>query len=169
MLNSSNLCIFEGRLTKNPEISFIEGANGLAKLLFDIAVNRTLTSNQRKDKKSGKDIVDVDFVPCEALGGKAEFIANNFQKGDPIRLLCSFKTYSYTKDGVKKYGYNFSVEDVSFTLSRVSSNGNNGSYNNNGNYNNNGYGNNSNGYNNYNNGGFDNYGGNGISETDIPF
>lgn len=133
-LNINNICSFEGRLIADPELSYLPsngGQQGLPKCRFKVAVDRNMTKEaKQKAQAEGKET--ADFVPLEILGQRAEFVANNFSKGKGIRVVSSFKTFSYTKDGQTNYGYNFDVVDVGYCLGG-SGNGNNGQNNNNGN------------------------------------
>lgn len=133
-LNINNICNFEGRLIADPELSYLPangGQQGLAKCRFKIAVDKNMTKEaKQKAQAEGKET--ADFVPLEIVGSRAEFVANYFSKGSGIRVVSSFKTFSYPKDGQTNYGYNFDVVDVGFCLGG-SGNGNNGQNNNNGN------------------------------------
>lgn len=161
MLNTSNICIFEGRMTKDVQIQTVgQGQNQYSKALFSIACDRTLTKDQKQAKASGQQVVSSDFPQFVATGAVADIIAQYFPKGKPIKIFASFQSYQ-KKDanGNTTYGQIFKVENIGFALTD-SSNGNGGNNNGNnnggGNYNNNNnggnnYNNNNNGGNNYNN------------------
>lgn len=133
-LNMNNINIFEGRLTADPELSYIPtkgGKDGLAKCKIKIAVDRQMTKEQKAQAQASGNQT-ADFVPVDITGTKAEFVANYFKKGNGIRAVCTFRTFSYqAQDGSTKYGYNFDAVDVTFTVSS-NSNGNSGSNGNNG-------------------------------------
>ena len=49
MLNAHNLCVFEGRIIKDPEYTSIQTSNGqMEKATFTIAVDRNLSTQQRQ-------------------------------------------------------------------------------------------------------------------------
>lgn len=117
-LNPNNVCIFEGRLTADPELRYINtNNNSLAKCSIKIAVDRNMTKEVKSRAKE-----TADFVPVEILGPKADFVQKYFSKGSPIKVVASFKTFSYQKDGQTVYGYGFDAVDVSFTVGGNSSN-----------------------------------------------
>lgn len=140
-LNLNNQCVFEGRLVKEVEYSTINGKNGaVPKVKFTIAVDKVMTKQQRDYAKNNNQPTS-DFVPCECIGPKADFINNYFKKGSAIKLVAAFRSYSYdAQDGTKKYAYSFDVVDAGFVTADYSDA--------NGNGNNNGAGNNNGGNNN---------------------
>lgn len=130
-LNMNNVCNFEGRLTADPELSYLPtngGQKAIAKCRFKMAVDRNM-NKEAKQKAQAEGKETADFIPVEVIGPKAEFVANYFTKGSAIKVAASFKTFSYDKDGQKNYGYNFDAVDVGFTVGGNSNNkqdGNNG-------------------------------------------
>lgn len=70
-----NNIILIGRLTKDPELSFIPGSE-TAKAVFTLAVSR--------DFKNKNGEVETDFIPVEFLGKKAETIVNYIKKGSLV-------------------------------------------------------------------------------------
>ena len=117
-LNINNMCTFEGRLTADPELSYIAqngGQQGIAKTKIKVAVDRNMTK-QQKEAAQKNNQPTADFIPVEVIGPRAEFVANYFTKGSGIRVMASFKTFSYQKDGQTVYGYNFDAVDVGFTV-----------------------------------------------------
>lgn len=97
MPNLNNMCIFQGRLTKNPEVKTFGADKKVCK--FSIAVNGF---------KEG----DVSFLDMDAWGKTGEFVAT-LQKGDLIRVLSSIKTDKWKdKEGNAKTKFSFNVESV---------------------------------------------------------
>lgn len=135
-LNTNNMCIFEGRLTADPELSYIptnNGQQGLAKCKIKIAVDKQMTK-QQKEAAQKNNQPTADFVPVEIVGQKAEFVSNYFKKGSAIKVVGSYKSFSYQKDGQTVYGHNFDAVDATFTVGgNGNGNGNNSGNNNNGN------------------------------------
>lgn len=166
MVNSHNLCMFEGRITQDPEYTQVQTANGaMDKVTFSIAVDRKLTSQQRQASKNGdQSIVTSDFVRCSLIGNAVNTFKQYCPKGKAITVTCTYATYKSTNQqtGQTQYGHIFNVEDFSFTVADAKNmgqgggqpqmNGNNNGYNQ-GNYQqNNGYGQQNNGYGQPNNG-----------------
>lgn len=97
-----NKVILIGRLTKDPELSFMP-TSGKAVTRFNLAVPRPY----KKD--------ETDFINCKAFGKTAETIANYITKGRQIAVAGSIRTGSYEdKDGVKKYITEVWVESFNF-------------------------------------------------------
>lgn len=97
-----NKVILIGRLTKDPDVSFIP-TNGKAVVRFSLAVARPY----KKD--------EVDFINCKAFGKTAETIANYIRKGKQIAVVGNLRTGSYEdKDGIKKYITEVWVETFNF-------------------------------------------------------
>lgn len=97
-----NKVILIGRLTKDPDVSFMP-TNGKAVVRFSLAVTRAY----KKD--------EADFINCKAFGKTAETIANYITKGRQIALVGSIRTGSYEdKDGSKKYTTEVWVESFNF-------------------------------------------------------
>lgn len=97
-----NKVILIGRLTKDPDVSFIP-TNGKAVVRFSLAVARPY----KKD--------EVDFINCKAFGKTAETIANYITKGKQIAVVGNLRTGSYEdKDGIKKYITEVWVETFNF-------------------------------------------------------
>lgn len=91
-----NFSVYTGRITK--ELQLKQSKNGKSVLSFDIAVQRDY-----KNKQSGE--YDSDFIPCLAIGGIAEFIANYANKGDFVTVSGRMQNNNFTRDdGSKNFG-----------------------------------------------------------------
>ncbi|NFO41988.1 single-stranded DNA-binding protein, partial [Clostridium botulinum] len=88
-----NKAIYTGNIVRDINLTYVQGS-GAAVLKNTVAVRRKI-----KNKTTGQ--YDSDFIPFVAFGVQAEFIANNFEKGQGIQLETHMKSGSYTKDGVK--------------------------------------------------------------------
>lgn len=109
-----NKVILIGRLTKDPEVSFIP-TTGKAVVRFSLAVTRAY----KKD--------EADFINCRAFGKTAETIANYITKGRQIAVVGSLRTGSYEdKDGSKKYTTEVWVETFNFIGNNKSDSDNTG-------------------------------------------
>lgn len=119
MINSANICIFEGRLSRDPQYSSFQGQNGpVQKALFTIAVDRALSSDMRQRAKNDSSIRTADFVPCSLIGKQVETLQKYFSKGKGIRVVGHYQEYQ-TKDqqtGETKYGHNFEVDTIGFCI-----------------------------------------------------
>ena len=90
MINNITLV---GRLTKDPELRYIQGS-GTAVATFTIAVDR--------DYKNRDGSVTTDFIPVEIMGKPAEFCANYVTKGRLVGVTGSIRVDRYEKNGEKK-------------------------------------------------------------------
>ena len=138
-----NKVILMGRLTRDPEVRYSQGASQTAVARFSVAVDRRF-------KREGEP--DADFFNCTAFGKQAEFIERYLHKGTKIVLSGRVQNDNYTnKEGQMVYSVRIMVEEIEFAESKNASSGNDGGYGNGGGYNNGGYGGGNGGYN---NGGF---------------
>lgn len=127
-----NKAILMGRLTRDPEVRYSQGASQTSVARFSIAVDRRF-------KREGEP--DADFFNCTAFGKQAEFIERYLHKGTKIVLSGRIQNDNYTnKDGQMVYSVRIIVDDVEFAESKNASGANaGGGYNNAGGYNNGGY------------------------------
>ena len=157
-MNTANLCIFEGRIARDPQYSSFNvntqnGQQTVEKALFTIAVDRVLTQAQRQKVKAGDNsIKTTDFIPCSLVGAQVSILRQFFFKGKGIRVVGHYSEYQ-TKDqqtGETKYGHNFEIDSIGFCIQDPKQQGDaqqqNNGYNNEYGQNNNGYNQNNNGY-----------------------
>ena len=110
-----NKVIMMGRLTRDPEVRYSQGANGTAVGRFSIAVDRRF-------KREGEP--DADFFDCTVFGKQAEFVEKYLKKGTKIVLEGSVQNNNYTnKDGQKVYGTRIVVDSVEFAESKAAAEG----------------------------------------------
>ncbi len=125
-----NKVILMGRLTRDPEVRYSQGASQTAVARFSIAVDRRF-------KRDGEP--DADFFNCTSFGKQAEFVERYLHKGTKIVLSGRVQNDNYTnKDGQMVYSVRIMVDEIEFAESKNASAGNDGGYNNGG-YNNGGY------------------------------
>ncbi len=125
-----NKVILMGRLTRDPEVRYSQGANQTAVARFSVAVDRRF-------KRDGEP--DADFFNCTCFGKQAEFVERYLHKGTKILLSGRVQNDNYTnKDGQMVYSVRIMVDEIEFAESKNSA-GNDGGYNNGG-YNNGGFG-----------------------------
>ena len=107
-----NKVILIGRLTRDPEVKYTQGAEPMAISRYSLAVDR-------KYKRDGQP--DADFLNCVAFGRNGEFAEKFLKKGMKIAVTGSIQTGSYTdKDGNKRYTTDIVVDEHEFTESRKS-------------------------------------------------
>ena len=109
-----NKVIEIGRLTKDPEIRYSQGANTTCIARYTLAVDR-------KFKQEGQP--NADFINCIAFGKLGEFAEKYLHKGVKIAVTGRIQTGSYTnKDGQKIYTTDVVVEEQEFCESKSQSN-----------------------------------------------
>lgn len=125
-----NKVILMGRLTRDPEVRYSQGASQTAVARFSIAVDRRF-------KREGEP--DADFFNCTSFGKQAEFVERYLHKGTKIVVVGRIQNDNYTnKDGQMVYSVRVMVDEIEFAESKNASGGNNGGFGG-GNYGNNGY------------------------------
>lgn len=127
-----NKAILMGRLTRDPEVRYSQGASQTSVARFSIAVDRRF-------KREGEP--DADFFNCTAFGKQAEFVERYLHKGTKIVVCGRIQNDNYTnKDGQMVYSVRVMVDEIEFAESKNASGGNaGGGYNNAGGYGNGGY------------------------------
>lgn len=100
-----NKVVIIGRLTRDPEVRYSNGAESIAIARYTIAVDR-----MKKD--------EADFIPCIAFGKQGEFAEKYLKKGTKIAIEGRIQTGSYEKDGVKHYTTDIVVERIEFCESK---------------------------------------------------
>ena len=119
-----NKVILMGRLTRDPEVRYSQGASQTAVGRFSIAVDRRF-------KREGEP--DADFFNCTAFGKQAEFVERYLHKGTKIVVSGRIQNDNYTnKDGQTVYSVRVMVEEIEFAESKNAQGSNDGGYNNGG-------------------------------------
>ena len=119
-----NKVILMGRLTRDPEVRYSQGASQTAVARFSIAVNRRF-------KREGEP--DADFFNCTAFGRQAEFVERYLHKGTKVVLSGRVQNDNYTnKEGQMVYSVQILVDDIEFAESKNASGGMDGNYGNGG-------------------------------------
>jgi len=108
-----NKVIMMGRLTKDPEIRYGQGASGTIIGAFSIAVDRRF-------KRDGDP--DADFFNCTAFGKTAEFLEKYIHKGTKVVIEGRLQNDTYTnKDGQKVTATKILVDAMEFAESKQAS------------------------------------------------
>ena len=115
-----NKVILMGRLTRDPEVRYSQGATPLAIARYTLAVDRRF-------KRDGE--ATADFIPCVAFGKQAEHAERYYRQGLRVTISGRIQTGSYTnKDGQKVYTTDVVVEDQEFAESKAVSDANAGGF-----------------------------------------
>ena len=114
-----NKVILMGRLTRDPEVRYSQGASQTAIARFSIAVDRRF-------KREGEP--DADFFNCTCFGKQAEFVERYLHKGVKVVLSGRVQNDNYTnKDGQMVYSVRIMVDEIEFAESKAAA-GNNSDY-----------------------------------------
>ena len=104
-MNKAILC---GRLTKDPDVRYSQGAEPMAIARYTLAVDRRGRSTKEGEQTA-------DFISCIAFGKAGEFAEKYLKKGTKMLITGRIQTGSYTnKEGVKVYTTDIVVEDQEF-------------------------------------------------------
>ena len=128
MINTNNLCIFEGRVAKDPQFSQVNGQNGaIDKVVFDIAVDRGLSSAQKQNAQNNNQPT-ADFIHCSMIGNQVNAFKQYCPKGKAIKVLCRYSQYTYQdkQTGQTQYGHQFEVDNFGFTTADAKNMADNG-------------------------------------------
>lgn len=106
-----NKVVLMGRLTRDPDVRYTQGAQPMCMARYTLAVDR-----RTKDSEGNR---QADFISCVAFGRTGEFAEKYLHKGMKICLSGRLQTGSYTnKDGAKVYTTDVVVEEHDFCESR---------------------------------------------------
>lgn len=106
-----NKVIMMGRLTRDPEIRYSQGATQTAVARFSLAVDRRF-------KREGQP--EADFFNCSAFGRQAEFCEKYLHQGTKVVITGRLENNNYTnKNGEKVYAVQISVEEIEFAESKA--------------------------------------------------
>jgi single-strand DNA-binding protein len=115
-----NKVFLMGRLTRDPETRYGQGANGIAVTTFSLAVDRRF-------KREGDP--EADFFNCTVFGKQAETAEKYLRKGIKIVVEGRIENDNYTnKEGQKVYSVRILVDGFEFAESKAASDGSASSY-----------------------------------------
>ena len=110
-----NVVVLMGRLTRDPEVRYSQGANAMAIARYTLAVDRRFRRESEQN---------ADFISCVAFGKSAEFAEKYFKQGMRITVNGRIQTGSYTnREGNKVYTTEVVVENQEFAESKNASAG----------------------------------------------
>ena len=105
-----------GRLVRDPDVKYSQGANQTAIANFSIAVDRRF-------KREGEP--NADFFNCTCFGKQAEFVERYLHKGTKIVLSGRIQNNNYTnKDGQMVYNVRIMVDEIEFAESKAATQNN---------------------------------------------
>lgn len=105
-----NKVILMGRLARDPEVRYSQGAQPLAIARYTLAVDR-------RGSKQGEQ--SADFINCIAFGKSGELAEKYLHQGTKIVVTGRIQTGSYTnRDGQKVYTTDVVVEEQEFAESK---------------------------------------------------
>lgn len=100
-----------GRLVRDPEVRYSQGATPIAVVRFTLAV-------ARRFKKDGEP--EADFINCVAFGKNGEFVERFFKKGQMVALVGHIQVRSWDdKSGKKQWTTEVIVEENYFAESKA--------------------------------------------------
>ena len=107
-----NNVILMGRLTRDPELRYLQNGNGVAK--FTLAVDKQLSKDKKQEMES-KNQPTADFINIVAWGKLAENCAKFTEKGKRVLVTGRIQTGSYTaQDGSKRYTTDIFANNIQF-------------------------------------------------------
>ena len=108
-----NKVILLGRLTKAPEMKYLQNEANTTMARYSLAVDR-------RYKKDGE--TQTDFISCVTFGKNAEFATKYLKKGMKIAVSGHIQTGSYeNSEGTRIYTTDVLVEEHYFVESKKSS------------------------------------------------
>lgn len=110
-----NKVILIGRLTRDPELKFTNGA-GTAVATFSLAVDRRFV-NQATGQR------EADFINIVCWRKNAEFVANYFKKGQQCAIVGTLQTRTYqAQDGTNRHVTEVVADEIEFVGSKKDNN-----------------------------------------------
>ena len=111
-----NKVILMGRLTRDPEVRYSQGAEPLAIARYSLAVNKRF-------KRQGEP--DADFIPCVAFGKQGEFAERYFRKGQMVSVVGRLQVRNWEdNEGKKRVTTEVVAEEQYFAESKAASQSN---------------------------------------------
>lgn len=106
-----NKVILMGRLTRDPNVRYTQGAESTCVARYTLAVDRRV-------KQEGQQ--SADFIGCVVFGRNGEFAEKYLKQGSKIVATGHIQTGSYTnRDGNKVYTTDIVIEEQEFAESKA--------------------------------------------------
>ena len=109
----ANIVALTGRLTRDPEIRYVQANGNTAVVRFNIAVDKNL-SREKKQEMESRNQPTADFINCVAWGKLGENIVKYTGKGLRVLVNGSIQTGSYEKDGHRVYTTEVLINNIEF-------------------------------------------------------
>ena len=107
-----NKVILMGRLTRDAQTRYTEGAESMAISRFTLAVDRRTQRDQEGQS--------ADFISCVAFGKTGQFFEKYGQQGTKFAIEGRLQTGSYTnREGRKVYTTDVVIETAEFAESKA--------------------------------------------------
>jgi len=107
----NNVCL-SGRLTRDPDVRYTQGAEPTAIARFTLAVDRRFNREEQT----------ADFISCVAFGKSGQLVEKYFHKGMKMNLVGRIQTGSYRgKEGKIVYTTDVIAEQIEFGESKQES------------------------------------------------
>ena len=97
-----NNVVLMGRLTRDPELRYVQAGSNTAVARFSIAVDKGLSREKRQEMES-KNQPTADFINIVAWGRLGETVSKYSGKGLRVLVNGRIQTGSYEKDGQRVY------------------------------------------------------------------
>jgi single-strand DNA-binding protein len=105
-----NYAVMMGRLTKDPEIRYSQGATPMCIASFSLAVDRKI---KRENEPT------ADFFNCTAFGKTGEFVEKYLKKGTKVVAQGRMQNDNYKdKNGNMVYSIKYYIEQIEFAESK---------------------------------------------------
>ena len=105
-----NKVILMGRLIRDPEVRYTQGAEPMAIARYSLAV-------ERRFKREGEQ--KADFIPCVAFGKQGEFAERYFRKGQLVSVAGRLQVRNWEdNEGKKRVTTEVVVEEQYFAESK---------------------------------------------------
>ena len=105
-----NKVILMGRLVRDPEVRYSQGAESTTVARYTLAVDRRHRANNE---------ASADFISCIAFNRAADFAEKYLKKGTKLVITGRIQTGSYTnKDGNRVYTTDVIIEEQEFAESK---------------------------------------------------
>ena len=105
-----NKVILMGRLIRDPEVRYTQGAEPMAIARYSLAV-------ERRFKREGEP--KADFIPCVAFGKQGEFAERYFRKGQLVSVAGRLQVRNWEdNEGKKRVTTEVVIEEQYFTESK---------------------------------------------------
>lgn len=108
-----NNVILLGRLTRDPELRYLQNGDNNAVCRFSIAVDKNLSRDKKQELES-QNKPTADFINVVAWGKLGENVSKYTGRGLRVLITGRIETGSYVKDGQRIYTTDINASNVEF-------------------------------------------------------